>query len=125
MATPGGSRRAAFEAGVRCFDAGAFFEAHERFEEVWRSPETAAEDRAFWKGVTQAAVAWCHVTRGNARGAVTLARRAVESLRGYPSPHLGVYTGALVAAMRSLADAVEARGCRPPPPRLPFPVVAA
>jgi predicted metal-dependent hydrolase len=125
MATPGGRAGEAFEAGVRCFDAGAFFEAHERFEEVWRSSETAAEDRAFWKGVTQAAVACCHVTRGNARGAATLARRAARNLRGYPSPHRGVDTSALVAAMRALADAVRARGCRPPPPLLPFPVVAA
>ena len=106
-----GFAREAFEAGVRSFDAGAFFEAHERFEDVWRSPETDPGDRAFWKGVTQAAVAFCHVQRGNARGAVTLARRAIANLHGYPSPHFGVDTRALTEVLRSLMEGVEARGC--------------
>lgn len=123
MASPGiGSAREAFEAGVRSFDRREFFEAHERFEDVWRSPGVAPADRAFWKGVTQTAVAFCHVQRGNARGAVTLARRAIGNLGPYPSPHLGVDTRALVAAVRSVAKAVEARGCVPPPEFPAFPV---
>jgi predicted metal-dependent hydrolase len=116
-----GAARASFEAGVRSFDAGDFFAAHERFEDVWRSPSTHAADRAFWKGVTQTAVALHHAQRGNAKGAATLARRALTNLARYPSPHQGVETRVLLDANRALADAIEA-GSLPAPPLRVFPL---
>ena len=100
----------AFERGVQRFDAARFFEAHELFEQVWRSPETGPADRPFWKGVTQVAVGFCHVQRGNARGALTLLDRAIRNLEAFPSPHLGVDTRALADAARAVAGAVHARG---------------
>jgi hypothetical protein len=98
----------AFAAGVRRFDAGRFFEAHELFEQVWRAPEIEPADRPFWKGVTQVAVGYCHVQRGNARGALALLSRAVRHLDAFPSPHRGVDTRALATGARAIADAVRA-----------------
>jgi predicted metal-dependent hydrolase len=111
----------AFEAGIRLFDAGRFFEAHELFEHVWRSPEVDPTDRPFWKGVTQVAVGFCHVQRGNAWGALALLGRAVRNLDAFPSPHRGVDTRALVAAARFVADAVRTRaaGWAPALPAFP------
>jgi predicted metal-dependent hydrolase len=111
MGSSGRARAAeAFTVGVLRFDAIRFFEAHEAFEQVWRSPETEPADRPFWKGVTQVAVGFCHVQRGNARGALTLLDRAIRNLEAFPSPHLGVDTRALVGAARAIADAVRSRG---------------
>ena len=114
----------AFERGVCRFDAARFFEAHELFEQVWRSPETAPADRPFWKGVTQVAVGFCHVQRGNARGALQQRERAVRHLDPFPSPHLGVDTRALADAARKVAEGTRVRGVGaarafPPFPRAP------
>ncbi len=104
------------------FDAGRFFEAHELFERVWRSADVAPADRPFWKGVTQVAVGFCHVQRGNARGALVLLDRAVGNLGAFPSPHRGVDTRALVDGARAVAAAVAMLGAATPPPFGAFPV---
>jgi hypothetical protein len=108
---------------ARLFDAQRFFEAHELLEGLWRS---AAErgDRGFWKGLTQVAVGWCHVQRGNAHGAVRLLSRAVANLEPYPSPHRGVDTAALVGSARAAIRWVRTRGAVPPPPAPALPLVA-
>jgi hypothetical protein len=108
--------------GIVLFDAGRFFEAHEHFERVWRSRETADADRAFWKGVTQVAVGCCHLQRGNGGGAVRLLRRAAGYLKHYPATHRGVDTAALIGICRDLARRIESGvGSRPTFPRFPRP----
>lgn len=102
----------AFERGAELFDAERFFEAHEFFEYLWHGDE-AEGDAEFWKGVTQVAVGCCHTQRGNEAGAVTLLRRGVARLEGYPSPHRGVDTAALTSWARALAARVEAEGASP------------
>jgi uncharacterized protein len=114
-----GSAAEAFEAGVRRFDEGRFFEAHELFEYVWRSREVEPSDRPFWKGVTQVAVGYCHVQRGNARGALALLARAVRNLESFPPRHRGVDARALAEGARAIARDVGARGAAIP--ELAFP----
>jgi uncharacterized protein len=112
----------ALEQAARLFDAQRFFEAHELLERVWRSAGDR-RDRAFWKGLTQLAVGWCHAQRGNAHGAVTLLSRAVANLeRG---ARAGVDTAALVASARTAIGAIRARGVAPPPPSAGFPIAPA
>jgi uncharacterized protein len=111
----------ALEDAARLFAAQRFFEAHEVLERVWRSASDP-RDRALWKGLTQLAVGWCHLQRGNARGAMTLLSRAVANLE--PCRHAGVDTTALVASARAAIGAIRARGVAPPPPSLAFPVAA-
>jgi predicted metal-dependent hydrolase len=47
----------AFTRGARLFDAGAFFNAHEAWEELWRS-ETDQAQRRFLQGLIQIAAAF-------------------------------------------------------------------
>jgi hypothetical protein len=112
----------ALDEAARLFDARRFFEAHEVLEGIWKSAATAAGDRGFWKGLTQVAVGWCHVQRGNAHGAVRLLSRAVANLEPYPSPHRGVDTTALVETARAAIRWVQERGAVPPPPAPAFPL---
>lgn len=75
---------------MRLFDEQRFFEAHEHFEHVWRSPELPEGERDFWKGVTQVAVGFCHVQRGNPAGAATVLRRAADNLAHEPNDCRGL-----------------------------------
>jgi hypothetical protein len=104
------SAREAWLRGMALFDAERFFEAHEFFEHVWKAPDVDEGDRPFWQGVTQVAVGCCHVQRGNARSAVAVLERAAGLFDGYPSPHHGIDTTALMALAHRLAADVRQHG---------------
>jgi predicted metal-dependent hydrolase len=53
--------------GIAYFNACEFFEAHEVWEDLWKS--YSGELRLFYKGLIQAAVALHHFGNGNIRGA--------------------------------------------------------
>jgi predicted metal-dependent hydrolase len=63
--------------GIAYFNACEFFEAHETWEDLWKS--YSGELRLFYKGLIQAAVALHHFGNGNIRGA----RKVYGSSRGY------------------------------------------
>ncbi len=56
----------AYDEGIRLFNAGEFWHAHEQWEACWlRADEPEA---TFYKGIIQAAAALVHWQRGNPRG---------------------------------------------------------
>ena len=63
--------------GIAYFNACEFFEAHEVWEDLWKS--YSGDLRLFYKGLIQAAVALHHFANGNIRGA----RKVYGSSRGY------------------------------------------
>jgi uncharacterized protein len=63
--------------GIAYFNACEFFEAHEVWEDLWKS--YSGDLRLFYKGLIQAAVALHHFGNGNIRGA----RKVYRSSRGY------------------------------------------
>lgn len=63
-----------FTSGVRLFNRGEYFEAHEAWEALWH--EAVGEQRDFLQGMIQAAVALHHYKQGNDRGAVYMYGRA-------------------------------------------------
>jgi uncharacterized protein len=63
--------------GIAYFNACEFFEAHEVWEDLWKS--YAGPLRLFYKGLIQAAVALHHFGNGNIRGA----RKVFGTSRGY------------------------------------------
>jgi len=81
------TRTALFSTGVRHFNAGEYFEAHEVWEEVWHDCPSA--ERRFFQALIQAAVAVYHWNRGNTAGAV----RLFHSGRRYMEPYRPVYRG--------------------------------
>jgi len=61
------ARRAAREAGIRAYEEGRFFEAHELMEPAWMgSPDPAERDLD--QGLIKLAAAYVHAERGNALG---------------------------------------------------------
>lgn len=56
----------ALQEGVRLFNAGKFFEAHEALEALWL--KKGGEEKNFLHGLIQVAAAFHHFTRGNLAG---------------------------------------------------------
>ena len=103
--------------GIDHFNAGRTFQAHEAWETAWHP--SAEDERDFWQGLTQVAVGYTHLKRGNAHGAVTLLRRGAGRLEPYGEAHRGVRVADLAARARADADEIERGGASaaidPPP----------
>ncbi|HEX9775060.1 MAG TPA: DUF309 domain-containing protein [Actinomycetota bacterium] len=97
---------ALLDVGVEHFNAERFFQAHEAWETAWHS--APGPERDFWQGITQVAVGFTHLRRGNRTGAVTLLRRGAKRLDAYGERHRGITVGALAGAARAAAEAIEA-----------------
>jgi predicted metal-dependent hydrolase len=85
---------------LESFEAGDFFAAHEILEEYWVSYR--GEDRDFYRGLIQAAVALHHASTGNAVGASGVGARA----RGLLAPYAPHYQSVDVAAVLAQIDAL-------------------
>ncbi len=102
-AVAGGENRSPYlEEGIRLFQRGEYFMAHETLEEHWiEAPE---QDRDFYQGLIHLAVAFHHHQRDNPRGARSQFRKAAARLSSYPDVHEGVD---LAGIRRFLAEADE------------------
>ena len=107
----------ALEVGVRLWDEQRLFEAHECLEDVWHAAPD--DDRDFWQGVIQIAVAGVHHQRDNPTGAAALLDRAREKLERYPSAHRGVDVATLVEHARVGAQRIREHGDSVPAPSFP------
>lgn len=87
-----------FEEGIILFNAARFFEAHEPWEEIWRS--TNPEPRDLHQGLVQVA-AGLHIwlARGKPAPATRVLGRGVERLRPFQPTAVGIDIAALVVAL--------------------------
>lgn len=86
-----------FYTGVSLFNARAFFECHDVWEDLWM--DTVGPDKRLYQGLIQAAVAFYHAENGNNRGASNLLERSIEKLTTYPARHHEMDCAALRAAL--------------------------
>jgi len=77
-----------FAQGIRLFNQGNFFEAHEVWEEIWK--ETEGEEKIFYQGLIQAAAALAHAQRGNCHGAVSVYLKSRPKLERFPGVWMGI-----------------------------------
>ena len=83
--------------GIRLFNAGEFWHAHEQWEACWliaREPEIT-----FYQGIIQAAAALVHWQRGNPRGLRRNWEKGRPKLVALPPVMLGLDLRALIANM--------------------------
>lgn len=80
-------------AGLREFNAGAYFEAHEELEAAWLAEKGAL--RGLYQGILQLGVACYHLERGNFAGALKVIRRSREKLALFQDEVLGIDVGRL------------------------------
>jgi predicted metal-dependent hydrolase len=74
--------------GLRLFNAGEFFEAHEALENAWNA-ETG-EVRNLYRGILQIAVVYLHITRGNYNGAIKVYERSQRWLKDWADVCKGI-----------------------------------
>lgn len=67
--------------GIRLFNEGKYFEAHEELEIAWN--EETGPIRDLYRGILQVAVTYLHITRGNYDGAVKVHARSLRWTRGW------------------------------------------
>ena len=66
---------------IRLFNNHAFFESHEILEELWL--ECSGDQKEFYRGLIQCAVALAHWQRNNRIGAAQVGSRALATLRRF------------------------------------------
>lgn len=74
--------------GLRLFNAGEYFEAHEALEDAWKAEP--GEIRNLYRGILQIAVVYLHITRQNYDGAVKVYGRSQKWLKDWPAVCRGI-----------------------------------
>jgi deoxyribonuclease V len=98
----------ALVAGARLFDAGAFFEAHEAWEDRWRV-ETDASSRRFLQGLIQVAAAFHKlVVTKSPESASRLLERGLAKLDACPAAIAACNLTPFVEALHAFARALAA-----------------
>jgi len=95
-------------AGLRLFNAGEYFEAHEELETAWR--EEKGEIRRLYQGILQAAVMYLHMQRLNYEGAVKMYGRCMKLLGPWPEMCCGVNVAKLRADLDRVMEEVQRLG---------------
>jgi len=79
--------------GLRLFNAGEYFEAHEALEDAWNTEK--GKVRELYRGILQIAVVYLHITRQNYNGAVKVYDRSQKWLKDWPELCRGIEVGQL------------------------------
>lgn len=94
--------------GLRLFNAGEFFEAHEALEDAWNAEQGDAKD--LYRGVLQTAVVYLHIRRGNYNGAVKVYERSKKWLNGLPDICKGIHVEELRRDAGNVIEAIQKLG---------------
>jgi len=94
--------------GLRLFNAGEYFEAHEALEDAWNAEKDKV--RELYRGILQIAVVYLHVTRGNYHGAVKVYVRSQRWLRDWPEVCRGIEVGRLRRDAEAVINEVKRLG---------------
>jgi hypothetical protein len=79
--------------GIRLFNEGRYFEAHEELEAAWRDERGSV--RGLYQGILEAAVTYLHIQRGNFTGALKVYGRSLRWLQMWPEMCRGTNVGQL------------------------------
>ncbi|WP_322506741.1 DUF309 domain-containing protein [Anaerolinea sp.] len=75
--------------GIRAFNQGDYYAAHEELEIAWRAEKSAL--RHVYRGILQIGLAYYHILRGNYRGAVKMFAYSRYWLSSFPDVCCGVH----------------------------------
>jgi predicted metal-dependent hydrolase len=89
---------ASYKRGLSLARAGAFFEAHEAFEEAWRA--CAEPERDFFQGLVHVVVSAYQETRGRPVARERQRVKALTRLAAYTPAHRGLDVELLLAALQ-------------------------
>ncbi|HEV2214365.1 MAG TPA: DUF309 domain-containing protein [Terracidiphilus sp.] len=79
--------------GLRCYEGGRYFEAHEHWESLWLEKRDPV--KSFLQSLIKIAAAMHHLRRGNRVGALSHLRKVQARLAEIPAEFYGVKVSAL------------------------------
>jgi uncharacterized protein len=94
--------------GIRLFNEGDFFEAHEAIEPEWHAERRPI--RRLYQGILQIGVGFLHARRGNHAGALLLLTDGIEKTADFTPACLGIDTARLVRESQDCLDQLRALG---------------
>ena len=94
--------------GLRLFNEGQYFEAHEALEEAWNAESSKVRD--LYRGILQIAVVYLHITRGNYNGAVKVYGRSQRWMQDWPEVCRGIQVGQLRREAETVMDQIKRLG---------------
>ena len=97
--------------GLRRYQEGEFFAAHEAWESVWL--EAQEPEKTFLQGLIQVTAAFYHLQRNNPRGTAQLLRAALGRLDRYPACFGGISVVLLRNDIREWLQALETGALAP------------
>ncbi len=92
--------------GLRLYQAGEFFQAHEAWEAVWLGAQ--APEKIFLQALIQVTAAFHHLQRNNRLGASRLLQAALRRLESYPEFFAGFSVRPLCKDIRDRLQGLEA-----------------
>ncbi len=95
-----------FFRGIREFNEGKFFEAHDSFEEFWQAYREP--DRELLQGLVQVAVGSYHLEHHNLKGARGQLSKACSKMTAYRPEHRGLSVDLLFASLQRHLGVLEA-----------------
>ncbi len=95
-------------AGVRLFNARAFCDSHERFEEEWMVE--VGPRKWFLKGLVHTAMGFHYVTHGDHPKGMSLLRSGMHLLDGFADDFMGMDVAGFRAAVGRCREALERLG---------------
>lgn len=107
--------------GIRLFNEGEFFEAHETWEDVWNGVRDRRREQ-FYRGIIQCAVTLELLRRGRAVGVRQVFVSALKLFEGLPPVFMGLdiadFCEKIRAAIQPALDDLETRHVQIDPSRL-------
>lgn len=94
--------------GLRLFNAGEYFEAHEALEDAWNAEPSRVRD--LYRGILQIAVVYLHITRRNYNGAVKVYARSQRWIKDWPELCRGIYVEELRRNAETVINEVRRLG---------------
>jgi predicted metal-dependent hydrolase len=71
--------------GIKLFNDGDYFEAHDYFEEMWANDRS--DKKIFYHGLVQVSVGTYHLSSKNYNGALSQYSKGLEKLEKYPKKY--------------------------------------
>ena len=94
--------------GLRLFNAGKYFEAHEALEQAWNEEKGPVRD--LYRGILQIAVVYLHIKRRNYNGAIKVYDRSQRWMKGWPDICRGIYVEELRTNAKVVITEVQRLG---------------
>jgi uncharacterized protein len=98
--------------GLRLYDAGEFFAAHEAWESVWLPAQEP--EKTFLQGLIQVTAAFHHLQRDNRLGTARLLRAALRRLEPFPAYFGGISVELLRNDIRAWLRVLDTAAPTPP-----------